>query len=88
MEGFMPIGFIIVIIIVIYVSAKKNAEKLQSEQGKKANITHKECVEEASQDCIHIYDATPADRKACKNCGHKNEKKAKRCSVCGTKLWW
>ena len=89
MESFLIVGFIIVMIAVIYVSAKKNADKLQSENGKHTKLEHKDCIEESAQECIHIYGQNIQTRKTktCKKCGHKNDKNTKRCSVCGTKLW-
>ena len=87
MESFWIVGSIIVIFSSVFVAVKKNADKLKLDQGKRTNLTHKECIEESSKDCIHIYGSAYVDRKTCKNCGHKNEKNAKRCSVCGTRFW-
>ena len=52
------------------------------------NLSHTDCDNEIDENCIHVYDLMGEDEynTVCKNCGYKNSKKAKKCSVCGKRI--
>lgn len=91
-DWIMP-AFIIIAIIIIavfgYLRGKKEEKNTTNKQQKKdySKLMHKECDTNIGDACLHIESTTETDIKACKNCGYVNDPKAKRCSVCGKKLW-
>jgi len=52
------------------------------------NLRHTDCDNKIDENCIHVYDLMGEDEynRRCKNCGHMNSKKAKRCTVCGKRI--
>ncbi|MBE5736207.1 MAG: hypothetical protein E7356_02470 [Clostridiales bacterium] len=84
---FATIGFLIavfgfVLTIILHLPKNNNATRTYD----KTKMEHKDCDIVIGDGCLHEDVETGSKYKVCKNCGHKNTKDMKRCSVCGHRL--
>ena len=84
---FSNLGFMIsvggIIVSVVLTQSKNNNKKRTYDQSK---MEHKDCDIILGDGCLHEDEMTASKYKVCKNCGHKNTRDMKKCSVCGYKL--
>ena len=77
------------IMLVIAKSTEKMNTKNNNAHDGGTSLEHNDCENVQTESCLHVYDVIDDKyNKVCKNCGHRNDKKAKRCTVCGKKLWF
>ena len=69
-----------------YVDKNRNNPVKRSENSK--SLEHTDCADEATS-CMHVYEIVADDKytKECRQCGHRNDKSAHKCTVCGKKLF-
>lgn len=75
-------------IVSILVGKYTKSVDQKRESGSTGSLEHTSC--DIDNSCFHEYAPVGDDEytKVCKNCGHRNSKKDKRCSVCGKKLFF
>lgn len=89
----MPVIFIVFFIVFvsvsIFITASQNKNNSKNNNDKGSGLEHSNCDTNVGDNCFHEYTPLSEDdyNKVCKNCGHRNDKKHKKCSVCGRRLF-
>lgn len=85
----MVVPMLIVLLYLRQVLKNRDVRRNSTQHNENMNtLTHEDCDNSDNTSCLHIDNVYEDNRygKVCKKCGHRNDKNAKKCSVCSTRL--